>query len=134
MTSVVYLVIGCVFAFAFYRESERTKKANGVTPWHWPSWLWASVGFLFGLLGLILLLIARRKPKPAPPLGVAAYAPELSLRGGSTPPGAPSPAPTVGPSWQRDPTGRYATRYWDGSSWTEFVSDGTSTTSDPLSV
>jgi hypothetical protein len=35
--------------------------------------------------------------------------------------------------WQPDPFGRYSQRYWDGSNWTEFVTDtaGTQTTDAP---
>ncbi len=34
-----------------------------------------------------------------------------------------------GPDWHPDPTGRHATRYWDGQRWTDRVSD---VTSDPV--
>ena len=36
------------------------------------------------------------------------------------------------PSWLADPTGRHELRYWDGSRWTEHVSDGGATGQDPL--
>jgi hypothetical protein len=44
-----------------------------------------------------------------------------------------APASGVSAAWHPDPTGRYAHRYWDGSSWTEHVAsaDGTSST-DPV--
>jgi hypothetical protein len=35
-------------------------------------------------------------------------------------------------AWHPDPTGRYPHRWWDGVRWTDAVSDGTSTLSDPL--
>lgn len=41
----------------------------------------------------------------------------------------PSPAGSEG-GWHPDPTGRFATRYWDGLRWTEHVSDGTTQTTD----
>jgi hypothetical protein len=49
--------------------------------------------------------------------------------------GGPVPAPgaaPVGPSWQRDPTGRHAQRYWDGQQWTAHVANGSATAIDPL--
>jgi hypothetical protein len=39
-------------------------------------------------------------------------------------------APTSG--WQPDPTGRHEYRYWDGTQWTEDVSDGGHTSIDPM--
>jgi Protein of unknown function (DUF2510) len=39
-------------------------------------------------------------------------------------------APT--PGWQPDPTGRHEYRYWDGSSWTDDVSDGGNASTDPM--
>ena len=35
-------------------------------------------------------------------------------------------------SWLADPTGAHELRYWDGSSWTEHVSDQGTTGQDPL--
>ncbi|GEM_PF-3263184 len=51
------------------------------------------------------------------------------------PPTSP-PAPTVSPaevapSWQPDPSRRHELRYWDGSSWTEHVSDAGTQSTDP---
>ena len=40
----------------------------------------------------------------------------------SAAPALPSPAPPA--AWRPDPTGRHEHRYWDGSTWTEHVSDG----------
>ncbi len=37
------------------------------------------------------------------------------------------------PAWHDDPYGRHRMRYWDGTTWTQWVSDGSgSTSSDPL--
>jgi hypothetical protein len=35
-------------------------------------------------------------------------------------------------TWHPDPTGRYAHRWWDGARWTDTVSDGSRTYSDPV--
>lgn len=37
------------------------------------------------------------------------------------------------PGWNPDPTGRHEYRYWDGSTWTDDVSDGGVTSVDPVS-
>lgn len=132
MAFLVWLAIWSLVAFLAYRESENFKKKNGVTPWHWPSWVWALVGFFSFVLVAVLLWIARRNTKPA----IATATPAMA--GGNSVFQGPAPAhwaPPASPaSWQRDPTGRYASRYWDGSRWTQYVSDGNSTTSDPVSV
>jgi hypothetical protein len=41
-------------------------------------------------------------------------------------------APAPAGAWHPDPTGRFAHRWWDGTAWTDVVSDGTTTSSDPL--
>lgn len=46
--------------------------------------------------------------------------------------GQPVPATlSAPPGWQADPSGKYDFRYWDGDDWTEFVSQGGVTSSDP---
>ena len=51
--------------------------------------------------------------------------------------GAPAPAPAAVPqpvsaAWVADPTGRHELRYWDGSKWTPYVSDGGVQSDDPV--
>jgi hypothetical protein len=41
--------------------------------------------------------------------------------------------PTQPPGWFPDPLGRHEFRYWGGTEWTEHVSDGATTQSDPIS-
>lgn len=41
------------------------------------------------------------------------------------------PSPSSG-AWHPDPTGRCPLRWWDGVRWTDAVSDGTTTTCDPV--
>jgi hypothetical protein len=36
------------------------------------------------------------------------------------------------PGWQPDPTGRHEYRYWDGTNWSDDVSDGGVTSNDPV--
>jgi len=45
----------------------------------------------------------------------------------------PAVASAVPAGWQPDPTGRFEQRYWDGATWTEHVTAGEVTSSDPIS-
>ena len=147
--NLMYLVVAVVVAIVAFRSSENFKAKNGVTPWHWPSWLWGFVGFISLLLCLILFMIASRRTKPVTGQGGDGLDGDLyrSLR---SPQYANASSATNGPgvgllsavtedaavvhsgSWYTDPTGRFASRYWDGTRWTEHVSDGDMTTTDPL--
>ncbi len=40
--------------------------------------------------------------------------------------------PTPPPTWAADPSGRHQFRYWDGTTWTESVSDNGAESKDPL--
>lgn len=98
-----------------------------------PSWQWQRAGsnkaiwitlevalfVLFGLLsvvsGIVYLVAAR------PKLVAAENAANYSGGYGGVP-----------PSWQPDPSGRHQLRYWDGTAWTEHVSDAGSQSTDPV--
>ena len=114
--TLVVLALGVVFAVAAYMQSERFKKRNGVTPWRWPSFVWGIVGLISLLLWLVLFLIAINTTKVPAVSGAGSF-----------------PGPQQSPGyWSKDPTGRYESRYWDGTRWTEHVSDGSgTTTTDP---
>lgn len=45
-------------------------------------------------------------------------------------PAAPAPAPP--PGWHPDPAGRHDHRWWDGTTWTDHVSDAGTPGTDPL--
>lgn len=72
--------------------------------------------------------------EPAPPglgpcqLTVTAGHGARALDDGELPGGAVSPVA----SWHPDPSGRSPLRWWDGVRWTEDVSDGSTSTSDPV--
>jgi hypothetical protein len=61
---------------------------------------------------------------PPSPAGAALGAPVAPVQ----------PVAPVAPAgaWHPDPTGRFAHRWWDGVRWTDAVSDGATTSSDPL--
>jgi len=50
------------------------------------------------------------------------------------PPPYVAPPPTEAPpfGWYADPSGRHELRYWDGTRWTEYVSDGGTQSTEPL--
>jgi hypothetical protein len=41
---------------------------------------------------------------------------------------------SAGGGWQPDPTGRHELRYWDGTAWTDQVSDQGTASTDPLNA
>ncbi len=45
---------------------------------------------------------------------------------------APPEAASGPPAWHPDPSGRHQHRYWDGSQWTEHVSDNGTAATDPV--
>ena len=56
---------------------------------------------------------------------------------GSKPPPPPPPpggSRAVPASWRADPSQRHELRYWDGSSWTDHVSDAGVTGTDPFAA
>lgn len=44
----------------------------------------------------------------------------------------PGPVPVPAGAWHPDPSRRHPFRWWDGTTWTDAVSDGSATGSDPL--
>ncbi|MDE3085421.1 MAG: DUF2510 domain-containing protein [Acidobacteriota bacterium] len=53
---------------------------------------------------------------------------------GQSPPPPPPPRPVENPpfGWYADPSGRHEKRYWDGTRWTEHVSDDDVRSNDPV--
>jgi len=52
----------------------------------------------------------------------------------TTTPPDPAAVPLHAPSWLGDPTLRHELRYWNGGAWTDWVSDGGRTATDPYGV
>lgn len=88
--------------------------------------------------------IHRRRSESRVDMGTAAYTVDVrvlpDVGGQPAPqqmPAAPLPPPpprtVLEPaSWHPDPTGRHEQRYWDGSAWTQHVSDAGTVASDPV--
>lgn len=65
--------------------------------------------------------ISDAAPEPAP--AVAVPVPPYSTS--SSPPSDELPSASLAPpSWHEDPSGRHELRWWDGTKWTEHVTDG----------
>jgi hypothetical protein len=131
--------------------AQRNMQLKGVYPWKMHPAIWGVIGFLIGLIGVILCVIARATTKPPavfpgygsypstrdmpsgqwqpPPQG--GYPGSYPAPGAHPDPGA-IPAATAPPSWQPDPLTRHELRYWDGTQWTEHVSDRGTQSRDPL--
>jgi hypothetical protein len=68
-----------------------------------------------------------------PERGVEDAAPPPASDPAKTPPPPPSTPPAMPAHWAADPSGRHELRFWDGSRWSEHVSDGGRQSVDPLS-
>ena len=97
---------------------------GGNLRWFVASTLLSGVAGIFGAVTL-RTLVARQE----------SYADRFNLDRSTTMPtyfAAPVPTQTPPPGWFPDPAGRFDHRWWDGVRWTETVSRGGSTTTDPL--
>lgn len=81
----------------------------------------AALGFLLGVIGLIVIALIPARRYGVPPVGSA------------PPPNPLPPPPPVPAQWAPDPSGRHEQRWWDGKGWSEHVADGAVRGMDPLS-
>jgi hypothetical protein len=95
------LVVAVAIGFACMRSSETFKARFGATPWSIPSWVWFLLGFLLGVIGGVLYLIARMTTKSRlmrtsyfPPQSYSS--PSMSQQSWGQPMGTPSPPPPTG--------------------------------------
>jgi hypothetical protein len=97
----------------------------------------AGLGGQVGTSGMAPGFAAPPRPvAPAPAASGPPPPPESPPPRAPTPPAPPPPAASAnapgGPAaWHPDPAGRHEQRYWDGSGWTEHVSDGGTPGTDP---
>jgi hypothetical protein len=127
-TLIHSVILGVVLGICGYLISERFKRTRGVTPWGFPSALWAFLLFLFSFVAVVIYAIAcfmtRNKhsridmgdgtaglgPNPPGPYGGANGwgSPPASWRGGAPPqgwdaPGSPYTPPQAPQAWQVPP-------------------------------
>jgi hypothetical protein len=131
-----------------------------VTPWRFPSVVWALICFAIGPIGLVVELVAEVTTRPRLPSTLGRISPRFDS--GVRPPAtrtmpssvAPVRPPTearpvvrepTGPltpkaadgttanfGWYADPAGRHALRYFDGRRWSDLVADDGGRSNDPL--
>lgn len=154
--SPAFVVIGLVaLAFGIFTIVDMAKRPT----WQWQRagsnktlWLVLEVLclLLFGLIAIVVALLYFAVPRPRlvaverESSGRPPYpgAPQYPVSSGSPPPypgggGAPSAyqaperrdLPMFG--WYPDPSGRHQQRYWDGTRWTDQVSDDGRQSVDP---
>ena len=93
LVSFLLLLAFSIWSFSLAR---RFRDRNGVAPWHLHPVLWALIGFVLGLIGFLLLLVARATTRPVPP---ASPGPGFPEQGGATPVDEQWAAPV----WSPDP-------------------------------
>jgi hypothetical protein len=112
------LIVGVIIGFALARVSSTFQSRYGRLPWGIPSWGWFLFGFVLGLIGIVLYLIAHATtkrqlnrtagyyaPPPASPPPSATQQPWSQPVGTQPPPPPPGslPYPTSGPTGQPPP-------------------------------
>jgi hypothetical protein len=121
LVSELVVVLAIVFAGLAYVRTTAFRRQVGRNPWGVPPAIWLLAGFLLGLIGLALAVVAcatTRVPTPdlAGPFG----------RGPSAPPAGPPPG------WYPDPAGAHEQRWFTGHDWSDAVRDRGEQTADPL--
>lgn len=86
---VLAVALWLIFALLGYRISWRHQVLRGVTPWRFPSYVWAGICFAFGPVGLAVELLAEFTTKPRLPssLGRVSFkdaSAKAALRNGDT--------------------------------------------------
>jgi hypothetical protein len=76
---VLTVALWLIFALLGYRISWRHQALRGVTPWRFPSFVWAVICFTFGPIGLVVELFAEVTTKPRLPSSLG----RLSIRDAS---------------------------------------------------
>lgn len=66
------------------------------------------------------------------PEAVEADVPDPVETGGTPPPPPPPVVASIPAGWNPDPLGRHELRYWDGTQWTEHVSNAGEQSTDPV--
>jgi hypothetical protein len=101
------LIIGLIIGFVCMRAATNFQGRYGRPPWGVPGWGWFLIGFILGLIGLVVYLIAHATskrqagqreyyPPPAYPPPPAPHEP-WSQQMGTQPPPPPQPPPQGAP-------------------------------------
>ncbi len=65
------LLLAALFGLTGYRISSRHRLLRGVTPWRFPSFVWALICFIIGPIGIVVVLVAEVTTKPRLPSTLA---------------------------------------------------------------
>ena len=154
-----YLILGVIFGALSYRRTMQFRRIYGRSPWGIHPIVWGLLSLFIVFFGTLLSAIAcstsrsrvnanRSNPQgyggvpqdrgpgygaPAPGIGQSNAWPQAA--GANVPPvwsKPPQVPPILAASWAQDPTGRHELRYFDGTKWTEHVSDQRVTSPDSL--
>lgn len=103
---VLAIALWLIFALLGYRISWRHQVLRGVTPWRFPSYVWAAICFAFGPVGLAVELFAEFTTKPRLPSSLSRVAfrdgsARATLRGSGTIDVQRRPAPSVGETFEQ---------------------------------
>jgi hypothetical protein len=100
--------------------------------WFVASTLLTGVAAILGAVTLRALVLRQESYAQRYGLYGAATAPTYFAPDSVSAGGPPAHVAAPPPGWFPDPAGRFDHRWWDGARWTETVSRGGSTTSDPI--
>jgi hypothetical protein len=104
------LIIGIIIGFACMRAATNFQGRYGRPPWGVPGWGWFLIGFILGLVGLVLYLIAHATSKrqatkdeyypppayPPPPTPQQDWSQQMGTQPPPPPPPSGSPPPYPG--------------------------------------
>ncbi|HVB06400.1 MAG TPA: DUF2510 domain-containing protein [Acidimicrobiales bacterium] len=150
----LFVAIWLACAPSGYRISVRHQLQRGVTPWNFPSIVWALICLATGPLGILVEFFAgvTTRPAPSPPAAehgeratvgrvdlpvrreaVAEIPDELPINPAA---GLASPRTADGTTalfgWYPDVLRRHEFRYFDGKYWSEHVADAGVVSTDPV--
>jgi hypothetical protein len=110
-TYITELVFGVIFGFALYKLSSSFRQEWGRPPWSIPPWGWFVIGFVIGLIGMLVYLIAHFTTKGSIRRRGGAYGATGGYPQGYQPPPPagypppPVPAPSQSPPGWAPPAG-----------------------------
>jgi hypothetical protein len=140
----LYLSLGVVFGMLSFMRTNAYKRRTGASPWHIHPLVWGGVSVCVACLvtlastvfvavfGTVLSVVAcsprsqaSRRRDATEALGYRAVpGPATAPEQGSVSQSAQLAPPRAAfTAWLADPTGRNELRYFDGSGWTEHVSN-----------
>lgn len=141
----LYILVGIAFGLYAFIRTNAYKQRTGKSPWHIHPLVWGGVSVfltflvtlasiavvaIFGVVMSIVAVSPRLQPSRGRTATEVSRYPATQSRPAQpgplspkTPSGTPAGSTVRLTAWLSDPTGRNELRYFDGSSWTEHVSN-----------